>query len=230
MANKKYVSKMFDDIAEKYDFTNHVLSFGADKFWRKRLVKELKRHKPRKILDVATGTGDSAIVLLQTDAEKIIGVDISKKMLAKGKEKIRKKRLTNKIELKYCDGESLEFKNNSFDAVNVAFGVRNFENLDKGLSEIYQAVKPNGIVTILEFSIPENFIIRQIYSIYFFYILPLIGQFFSQNKYAYKYLPRSVKSFPRGKQFIQHLQNAGFRQTRNITLTFGVAEIYTGIK
>ncbi|MDR1347430.1 MAG: bifunctional demethylmenaquinone methyltransferase/2-methoxy-6-polyprenyl-1,4-benzoquinol methylase UbiE [Prevotellaceae bacterium] len=230
MANKKYVSKMFDDIADKYDFMNHVLSFGIDKFWRKRLVKELRRYKPKKILDIATGTGDSAIVLLQTDAEKIIGVDISKKMLARGKEKIRKKKLSGKIELIHCDGESLKFKNNTFDAVNVSFGVRNFENLDKGLSEIYQAVKPDGIATILEFSMPGNFMIRQIYSIYFFYILPLIGRFFSQNRYAYSYLPQSVKTFPKGKQFVQRLQNAGFRQTRHIPLTFGIAEIYIGIK
>lgn len=221
---------MFDDIADKYDFMNHVLSFGIDKFWRKRLVKELRRYKPKKILDIATGTGDSAIVLLQTDAEKIIGVDISKKMLARGKEKIRKKKLSGKIELMHCDGESLKFKNNTFDAVNVSFGVRNFENLDKGLSEIYQAVKPDGIATILEFSMPGNFMIRQIYSIYFFHILPLVGRFFSQNKYAYSYLPQSVKAFPKGNQFVQRLQNAGFRQTRHIPLTFGIAEIYIGIK
>lgn len=230
MADKKYISEMFDDIADKYDFMNHFLSFGIDKFWRRRLVKELRRYKPKKILDVATGTGDSAIMLLQTNAEKITGVDISAKMLARGKAKIRKKKLSNKIELIHCDGESLAFKNNTFDAVNVSFGVRNFENLDKGLSEIYQAVKPNGIATILEFSMPKNFIIRQIYSIYFFYILPFIGQLFSQNKYAYRYLPQSVKAFPKGRQFMQHLQNAGFRQTRHIPLTFGIAEIYIGIK
>jgi demethylmenaquinone methyltransferase/2-methoxy-6-polyprenyl-1,4-benzoquinol methylase len=230
MADKKYVSTMFDDIAERYDFMNHFLSFGIDKFWRKQLVKELKRYQPKKILDVATGTGDSAIALLQTDAEKIIGVDISKKMLAKGNEKIKRKRLTHKIELRHCDCESLEFQNNTFDAVNVSFGVRNFENLDKGLSEIYQAVKPNGIATILEFSMPKNYIIKQIYSMYFFYILPLAGRFFSQNKYAYTYLPQSVKKFPKREQFMQHLQDAGFRKTRHIPLTFGVAEIYIGVK
>jgi len=230
MAEKKYVEEMFDDIAGKYDFLNHFLSLGIDKLWRKRVVKELKKHNPKQILDIATGTGDSAIALLKTNAEKITGVDISKKMLAEGQKKIDKKQLSHKIELIHCDGENLEFENDIFDAANVAFGVRNFENLDKGLSEIYRTIKPNGIATILEFSMPKNVIIKQLYSVYFFHILPFIGRLFSKNKYAYKYLPQSVKTFPKREQFIEHLQNAGFRQTRRISLSFGIAEIYIGIK
>lgn len=221
---------MFDNIAENYDFLNHLLSLGIDKYWRKQLVRELKHHKPETILDVATGTGDLAIALTETKAQKIVGVDISKKMLDEGQKKVKRKRLQNRIKFQFCDGESLAFENNSFDAVSVAFGVRNFENLDKGLAEIYRTVKTNGITTILEFSMPNNFLIRQLYSAYFFYILPFMGRFFSKNKYAYAYLPKSVKAFPRREQFLQRLQNAGFRQTRCIPLSFGIAEIYVGVK
>ena len=230
MADKRYVSTMFDNIAEKYDFLNHFLSFGIDKYWRRRLVKEIKRHNPKNILDIATGTGDMAIALIKTKANKITGVDISQKMLEKGQQKIKKKHLENKIELQYNDGESLNFDDNFFDAVTVAFGVRNFENLDNGLKEIYRTLKPNGVTAILEFSMPKNFIVRKFYSLYFFHILPFFGKLFSKNKYAYSYLPQSVKTFPKREEFLQHLHVAGFKQTRRISLTFGIAEIYIGNK
>jgi demethylmenaquinone methyltransferase/2-methoxy-6-polyprenyl-1,4-benzoquinol methylase len=230
MADKRYVSTMFDNIAEKYDFLNHFLSFGVDKYWRRRLVKEIKRCNPQNILDIATGTGDMAIALTKTKAKQIIGIDISKKMLEKGQQKIKKKHLENRIKLQYSDGESLEFDDNFFDAVTVAFGVRNFENIDNGLKEIYRTLKQNGMAAILEFSMPKNFIVRKFYCLYFFYILPFFGKLFSKNKYAYSYLPQSVKTFPKREEFLQRLQAAGFNQVRRISLTFGIAEIYIGYK
>lgn len=230
MAEKQYVITMFDDIAPKYDFLNHLLSFGIDKRWRKRLVKELSKKQPKTILDVATGTADSAIALLKTNAERIVGVDISQQMLAEGEKKIKKLQLENKIELKLCDGELLSFADNTFDAATVAFGVRNFENLNQGLSEIYRTLKPNGTAMILEFSMPKNYFIRQAYKFYFLAILPLIGRIFSRNKYAYSYLPQSVKTFPQREDFLNHLRNAGFGNTKYISLTFGVAQIYIGQK
>lgn len=230
MADKHYVSTMFDSIAERYDFLNHFLSLGIDRYWRNRLVKEVRRHSPQNILDIATGTGDMAIALLKTNARAITGIDISQKMLDKGRQKIRKRKYEDRIKLELSDGEALSFDDNTFDAVTVAFGIRNFEDLNAGLAEIYRTLKPDGVAVVLEFSMPKNFMVRQVYCCYFLHVLPFIGKLFSKNKYAYSYLPQSVKTFPKREEFVQHLHAAGFTDTRRVSLTFGIAEIYIGSK
>ncbi|EAY29592.1 bifunctional demethylmenaquinone methyltransferase/2-methoxy-6-polyprenyl-1,4-benzoquinol methylase UbiE [Microscilla marina] len=229
--NKKaQVAKMFDNISPKYDFLNHFLSLGIDIYWRKRAIKLLKPHKPSHILDVATGTGDFAIAALKAKPTKVTGVDISAGMLEVGKQKIKKKGLENVISLELGDSEKLAFEDNYFDAVIVSFGVRNFENLEKGLQDIYRVTKPGGKVVILEFSKPTSFPFKQIYSFYFKYILPLIGKIVSKDQAAYTYLPESVHAFPYGKEFVNILNNTGFNHTKCIPLTFGISSIYTGTK
>lgn len=229
-SKKEQVAEMFDNISPKYDFLNHFLSFGIDIRWRKKAVKLLKTYQPKMILDVATGTGDFAIEALKANPEKIIGVDISKGMLEIGKEKIVKKGLEEKIELHLGDSEKLPFQDNLFDAVIVSFGVRNFENLEKGIGDIYRVLKPNGVVIILEFSKPRKFPFKQTYNFYFKYILPLLGRMVSKDKSAYTYLPESVQTFPDGDNFIQVLNKIGFKETKCRTLTFGVSSIYSGQK
>lgn len=229
--NKKaQVAKMFDNISPKYDFLNHFLSLGIDIYWRKRAIKLLKSHNPSHILDVATGTGDFAIAALKANPQKITGVDISAGMLEVGKEKIKKKGLDNIISLELGDSEKLAYEDNYFDAVIVSFGVRNFENLEKGLQDIYRVTKPNGKVVILEFSKPKKFPFKQVYNFYFKYILPTIGKVVSKDQAAYTYLPESVQSFPDGNDFVNILNNTGFNHTKCIPLTFGISSIYTGTK
>ena len=227
---KEQVAEMFDNIASRYDFLNHFLSFGIDKIWRRKAIRLLFKHTPLEILDVATGTGDFALESLKTGARRVIGVDISEEMLSVGRAKIEMLGVGNRITLQKGDSEKLCFSDNSFDAVIVAFGVRNFENLSKGLDEFFRVLKPEGIVCILEFSKPKYFPFKQIYNFYSFYILPFLGRLFSKDKSAYLYLPQSVEKFPDGNDFLSILTLSGFSQTSQQRQTFGVATIYTGIK
>ena len=227
---KEQVAKMFDNISHRYDFLNHFLSLGIDRAWRKKAIGFLKQTPPRTILDVATGTGDFAIQALSLNPEKITGVDISEGMLEVGCKKIRERFLENRIELKYGDSENLPFPENNFDAVTVAFGVRNFENLETGIREIYRVLKPGGRIVVLEFSKPRMFPFKQIYNFYFNNILPRIGRMVSSDKAAYTYLPESVGAFPDGADFLRILNNIGFNATQCKALTFGISSIYTGTK
>lgn len=221
---------MFDNIAHRYDFLNHFLSLGIDRRWRKKTIGKLKKFSPKKILDLATGTGDLAIASLKLNPDKVTGLDISAGMLEKGKVKIRKKGLEEKISLLQGDSEHIPFDANEFDAITVAFGVRNFENLELGLKEMFRVLKPGGIVAILEFSTPEKTPMKQLYAFYFQKILPGIGKFFSNDGSAYTYLPESVGEFPAGDKFLGLLEEAGFSCLSIEVLSFGIASIYTGIK
>ncbi|MDR1169328.1 MAG: bifunctional demethylmenaquinone methyltransferase/2-methoxy-6-polyprenyl-1,4-benzoquinol methylase UbiE [Prevotellaceae bacterium] len=228
---KSKVAEMFDSIAPGYDFLNRTLSFGIDRIWRRKLRKMLDAASPDIILDVATGTGDLAIECAgngRKKMRKITGIDISGKMLEKGREKIAKKHLAHCIDLRYGDSENLEFESNTFDAVIVGFGVRNFENLEKGLTEMHRVTKPSGKVFILDFSMPRNPFILTLYRFYFFRILPLIGKAVSGDNRAYRYLPESVNRFPQYGQMTDLMNKAGFDNTKYIPLTFGIAVIYSG--
>ena len=229
-SKKEQIAAMFNSISGKYDFLNHFLSLGIDILWRKRAVRLLKNHQPKLILDIATGTGDFAIEALSLNPEKIIGVDISEGMLSVGREKLIKKNLTDKIELLSGDSEVLPFEDNFFDAVIVSFGVRNFENLEKGLSDMLRVLKPDGKVVILEFSKPKSFPFKQIYQFYFQWILPKIGKLISKNHAAYTYLPDSVEAFPDGDDFLNILNKIGFQKNQCTPLTLGISSIYSGSK
>ncbi len=227
---KVKVEAMFNDIAPRYDFLNHFLSLGIDIQWRKKVRKLLAPRNPQVILDVATGTGDLAIELCKLKPEKIIGLDIAANMLNIGKEKIKKKKLEHIIEMQLGDSEELPFKDQSFDAVTVAFGVRNFENLQQGLKEMYRVLKPGGTAAILEFSKPKVFPVKQVYNFYFRYILPGFGKIVSKSKDAYTYLPESVSAFPEDQDFINELKNAGFKENSQIRLTMGIATLYSAFR
>ena len=229
-SKKSQVAQMFNSIAGKYDFLNHFLSAGIDIYWRKQAVKIMGQNKPALLLDIATGTGDFAIEALQLNPEKVIGVDISEGMLAVGQEKIKKKNLTGKIELQLGDSENLTFADNTFDGTMAAFGVRNFENLNQGLSEMYRVLKPGGRIVVLEFSKPQGFPFKQVYNFYFKQILPVFGKLISKDQAAYTYLPESVQAFPDGADFINILKQVGFKNTQWHSLTFGISSIYTGLK
>jgi demethylmenaquinone methyltransferase / 2-methoxy-6-polyprenyl-1,4-benzoquinol methylase len=229
-SKKAQVAEMFNNISRRYDFLNHFLSLGIDIVWRKKAVRELKEIKPKQILDIATGTGDFAIEALSLKPDKVIGVDISEGMLAMGKKKIARMKLEDKVELHMGDSEKLLFDDNTFDAVIVAFGVRNFENLEKGLADMWRVLKPGGKVVVLEFSKPTRFPMKQLYSFYFKYILPIIGRMISKDRAAYTYLPESVKAFPDGVLFTNILDRVGFKKTICKPQTFGICSIYTGIK
>ncbi|MGI8893606.1 MAG: bifunctional demethylmenaquinone methyltransferase/2-methoxy-6-polyprenyl-1,4-benzoquinol methylase UbiE [Bacteroidia bacterium] len=229
-SKKEQVAVMFDNIAGKYDFMNHFFSLGIDILWRKKAISIVAKENPGNILDVATGTGDLALeAYAQTKAE-ITGIDISAGMLEIAKKKISEKGFGEKIKIVQADSENMPFENASFDAVTVAFGVRNFENLDKGLSEMYRILKPGGLAVILEFSKPTAFPFKQLYNFSFKNILPSIGKIFSDDKQAYTYLPDSVQAFPYGQNFLNHLSKAGFKEGKSKKLTFGIASIYTGRK
>lgn len=230
LGKKQQVAQMFDTISNEYDGLNRVISFGIDIKWRKKVVKIIGATNPEKILDIATGTGDLAINLTETNASKIIGLDISKGMLNVGRKKIEKLQLNNQIEMVFGDSENIPFEANYFDAITVAFGVRNFENLEKGLSEIYRVLKPNGTFVVLETSIPTKTPYKQGYKFYAKYILPSIGKLFSKDKTAYKYLSDSAAAFPYGKSFNNILSKIGFIAIENKPQTFGVASIYIGKK
>lgn len=229
-SKKEQVARMFNNISRRYDLLNHLLSFGIDIYWRKQAVKLLKKEKPGTILDIATGTADFAIEALACKPDSIVGVDIAENMLEIGRRKIKKMGLENKIDLRYGDSEMLPFEENKFDAVIVSYGVRNFENLEKGLSEMFRVLKKGGLVVIVEFSKPSKFPFKQFYNFYFKYILPLIGRLISKDKSAYRYLPESVKAFPDGKVFINYLEKTGFKDSKWKPLTFGISSIYTGKK
>ena len=229
-SKKQQVARMFDNISPKYDLLNKLLSFGIDRYWRKVMVNKLEHLKPTSILDVATGTGDVAIACMDLAPEKVVGVDISEGMMELGREKLKKLGLENKIELKYGDSEKLPFSDHTFKAVTVAFGVRNFENLDKGLSEIFRVSKKGGMTVILEFSKPKGIIMAPLYQFYSFYVLPFLGRLISSDQSAYTYLQESVKAFPEGENFLVRLRGAGFEDCRLQRLTFGIVSIYTGSK
>ena len=227
---KAQVARMFDNISGNYDFLNHFLSLGIDTWWRKKAIGQLKAVHPKLILDVATGTGDFAVEALRLNPDKIIGIDISEGMLEMGRKKMVKRGLDSKIELRSGDSEKLAFEENKFDAIIVAFGVRNFENLEKGLSEMLRVLKPGGKVVVLEFSKPTVFPFRQLYHFYFRFVLPKIGRWVSRDSSAYTYLPESVQAFPDGKEFLGILSRLGFKNTAWTPLTFGISSLYTGIK
>lgn len=229
--NKKaQVAQMFDNISGEYDGLNRVISFGTDVKWRKEVVNLVAETNPQNILDIATGTGDLAISLTESGATEIIGLDISEGMLEVGRQKITKKQLDGIISMVVGDSEDLPFKDNSFDTITVAFGIRNFENLEKGLSEILRVLKPGGIFVILETSIPTKFPFKQGYKFYSKIILPNIGKLFSKDKFAYKYLSESASVFPFGEALNNILRNVGFIEVENRPKTFGVATIYIASK
>jgi demethylmenaquinone methyltransferase/2-methoxy-6-polyprenyl-1,4-benzoquinol methylase len=228
-SKKEQVAGMFNNIAFRYDFLNSLLSLGIHKGWRKKAVKIFKDKKPRFILDVATGTGDFAIQSIVANPEKITGVDISSGMLEIGREKIKKLNLENKIALQLTDAEQLPFDDNYFDVITVAFGVRNFENLEKGLREMQRVLKPGGDLVIIEFSKPSG-AFSYLYKFYFKYITPAVGKLFSKDSRAYSYLPESVEAFPYGEALCKILLTCGYKNPVSKSLTFGVASIYTAGK
>ncbi|HOZ15487.1 MAG TPA: bifunctional demethylmenaquinone methyltransferase/2-methoxy-6-polyprenyl-1,4-benzoquinol methylase UbiE [Tenuifilaceae bacterium] len=231
--NKKSdnVAAMFNSIAAKYDFLNHFLSLGIDKLWRCRLVKQLAKSNPRQVLDIATGTGDLAIQLAKHHKSvNITGVDISENMLSIGREKILKRKLEERINLKQANSLNLPFADGEFDAAMVAFGVRNFEDLSKGITEIHRVLKNGGSLYVLEFSMPSRFPMRNLYRFYFRRVLPFVGGIVSGSKSAYTYLPESVFAFPEKEKFVEIMANAGFKNCSYKRLTFGVASIYVGSK
>ncbi len=227
---KAQVANMFNNISKRYDLLNHLLSLGIDIVWRKKAIRQLKKDQPKLILDIATGTGDFAIEALSLNPDKVIGVDISEGMLAEGKKKIQQRKLDHLIELQIGDSEKLLFEDNNFDAVIVAFGVRNFENLEKGLADMYRVLKPGGKTVIVEFSKPKKFPFKQGYNFYFKYILPQVGKLVSKDNAAYTYLPASVQAFPDGNDFLDVLKKVGFKNTKCKPLTFGISSIYIGEK
>lgn len=230
-SKKEQIAKMFDNISSSYDFNNNLLSVGIDKSWRKLLVKEISEVKPDTILDVATGTGDVAIALAKKIKQaNIIGVDISEGMLDVGKTKIKALKLENTIILRKGDCENLDFEDNSFSAVTVAFGVRNFEDLNKGLQEILRVLKVNGKLAILEFSRPSKQPVAGLFKLYFSKILPLIGRITSKDKSAYTYLYESVQAFPEGENFVNILESIGYQKAKCKRLSFGICSLYTAYK
>jgi demethylmenaquinone methyltransferase/2-methoxy-6-polyprenyl-1,4-benzoquinol methylase len=228
---KEQVASMFNNIARRYDFLNHFLSLGIDKIWRRKTIKSLNGIPKNSILlDVASGTGDLTIAALKQKPKQIIGIDISQEMLNVGIDKIKKKKLDHIISLQKGDSENIKFEDNHFDAITVAFGVRNFEDLKKGLSEMNRVLKPQGKVAILEFSKPKQFPVKQIYNFYFKRMLPFIGRVISKDYAAYTYLYDSVNQFPEGSQFIAELEKVGFKDCKSRKLSFGIASIYSANK
>lgn len=230
LSKKEQVTQMFDTISKEYDGLNRVISFGIDIKWRKKVVEMVNKQQPDTILDIATGTGDLAINLAKTSASKIIGFDISPGMLEVGKKKITHKQLDHKIEMVLGDSEKMPFDDNSFDAITVAFGIRNFENLEQGLSEILRVLKPKGVFVILETSVPTKTPFKQGYKLYTKRILPLIGKLFSRDKVAYSYLSESASVFPFGEALNNILLKIGFINAEALPQTLGVATIYTASK
>jgi demethylmenaquinone methyltransferase / 2-methoxy-6-polyprenyl-1,4-benzoquinol methylase len=230
-SKKEQISEMFDNISPKYDFLNHLLSGGIDFYWRRKAISMLKELAPKKILDIATGTGDLAIEAnKQLKPEKIIGVDISEGMLEVGRQKMKKLGIDNVVEMQMGDSEKLLFEDNSFDAVIVSFGVRNFENLLKGLTDMCRVTRSGGTCMVVEFSNPTSFPFKQLFWFYSTTILPIIGRMVSKDSSAYAYLPESVKAFPAGEEFLAIYKQAGFKEVYAKTLTFGLCSIYIGKK
>ncbi len=229
-SKKEEVAEMFDNISKRYDFLNHLFSMGIDRIWRKKAVKLLKGGNPKMILDLATGTGDFAVALLKLNPEKVIGVDISQGMLDVGTKKMKKKGFDEVIELRLGDSENLEFDDDTFDALTVGFGVRNYQDLEKGLSEMLRVLSPGGKAAILELSHPKRFPIKQLYGFYSRRIMPFFGRKISKDKRAYEYLPESVAAFPEGEKFMEIMRKIGYRDVKAKLVSGGIATIYTGIK
>jgi demethylmenaquinone methyltransferase / 2-methoxy-6-polyprenyl-1,4-benzoquinol methylase len=227
---KEEVAEMFDNISGRYDFLNHFLSLGIDKLWRKKAVKMLRSIQPKRILDIATGTGDFAIETLSLKPEEVVGIDISEGMLSKGRKKMAQRKVDNIISMRLGDSENLPFEDNYFDALTVGFGVRNFENLEKGLSEMLRVVRPGGKLLILEFSKPKKFPIKQSFNFYSKHLIPFIGKIVSKDKRAYAYLPESVEAFPEGKDFENILQKLNYQNVKATLVSGGIATIYSGTK
>lgn len=229
-SKKEQVAEMFNNISHKYDFLNHFLSMGIDKLWRKKAIKLIAVNKPKTILDIATGTGDFALEALKLNPEKVTGIDISDGMLEKGREKMQKKGVSNIITLQNADSENLPFEENSFDAITVGFGVRNFEDLEKGLGEMLRVLKPGGIAAVLEFSKPKRFPVKQSYNFYSKYVLPKVGRTISKDSAAYTYLPESIDAFPEGKDFLTIYEKVGYKNVSAHPVSGGIATIYIGTK
>jgi len=229
-SKKEQVREMFNNISQKYDVTNTILSFGIHYYWRKKCRNILKKYHPQSILDLATGTADLAIDLASLQPQKIIAADYAVKMLDVAQSKIKRKKLQDLIEVKQEDGENLSFNDASFDALTISFGIRNFENYQKGLQEMYRVLKPNGILLILEFTFPKNRLIKWMYQFYFKFILPIIAWIMTGDKKAYDYLPNSVAAFPQYEEFCKIICNAGFLKCSYIPLTGGIATIYLAEK
>lgn len=230
LGKKKQVEQMFDTISDNYDNLNRMISLGSDQSWRKKVLQLVADTKPKTVLDIATGTGDLAILMFKTNAEKIIGLDLSAGMLEVGKEKVKALGLEHTIEMIQGDSENLPFENDRFDAITVGFGIRNFEDLEKGLSEIHRVLKPNGIFVILETSVPTKFPFKQGYHLYTRNILPMMGKLFSKDQKAYKYLSESAENFPFGEALNNILRKVGFKNVEYRPQTMGVATIYSASK
>jgi demethylmenaquinone methyltransferase/2-methoxy-6-polyprenyl-1,4-benzoquinol methylase len=231
LSKKQQVANMFDELADRYDFLNRFLSARTDIRWRKKAIKKLKNLKPKLILDVATGTGDMAILACKIlNPERITGIDISPQMLDVGRKKIEKEGLKEMVILETGDSETINYSENTFDAVTVAFGVRNFENLENGLKEMLRVLKPGGEVVILEFSKPRRIAVRSLYNLYMGIVAPEVARWFKQNKEAYAYLNKSTNAFPDRKNFLDILNRVGFSETKYKSLSLGICCIYTGKK
>lgn len=231
MAKKEFVNRMFDSIAPTYDILNHLLSLDIDKSWRRKAVAEIMTDSPQMVIDLACGTGDFAIALAKSGVPHVKGFDISEEMLKIGRAKVAKTPLyDHTLTLELGDSEDLPLADNSADAVSVAFGIRNFEHKEKGLEEMYRILRSGGKLCVLELSIPSNLIIRSLYKIYFLHILPFFGGLISGNREAYRYLPISVINFPKPPIFLQMMKNAGFTNTKSLSFTFGLCQLYIGRK
>ena len=229
-SKKEEVAEMFNNISGRYDFLNHFLSLGIDHLWRARAVKELREINPKRILDIATGTGDFAIANLKLKPEEVVGIDISSGMLEVGKEKMKKKKVDHIVSMQLGDSEDLPFDDNYFDGLTVGFGVRNFENLEKGLAEMLRVIRPGGKAIILEFSKPKMFPIKQAFGFYSKYFIPFFGKRISKDEKAYAYLPESVAAFPEGKDFEDVLEKLNYKNIKSIPVSVGIATIYVGTK
>ena len=227
---KEEVAEMFNNISKRYDFLNHFLSLGIDKIWRRKAVKELREIKPKRILDIATGTGDFALATLKVMPDEVIGMDISEGMLDVGKVKMVKKKVDHIVSMQLGDSEKLPFEDDYFDAVTVGFGVLNFENLEKGLSEMLRVIRPEGKAIILEFSKPKNFPIKQVFGFYSKHVIPFFGKNISKDEKAYAYLPESVQAFPEGEEFKSILKKVGYTKVESKLVSGGIATIYIGRK
>ena len=229
-SKKEEVAEMFNHISKKYDFLNHFLSLGIDRIWRRKAVNMLKEINPKRILDLATGTGDFAIESLRLKPTEIIGMDISEGMLEVGREKMQKKGFNQVISMRLGDSENLPFEDNYFDALTVGFGVRNYEDLEKGLSEMLRVVRTGGKIIILEFSKPKKFPVKQYYAFHSKFVIPFFGKKISKSDKAYEYLPESIAAFPEGKDFTDILTKLGYKSVSAKPVSGGIATIYSGVK
>jgi demethylmenaquinone methyltransferase/2-methoxy-6-polyprenyl-1,4-benzoquinol methylase len=227
---KQYVRELFDSIAHRYDLLNHLLSVGIDRSWRRKAIDRLQELNPKRILDVATGTGDFALAAMRLQPTRVIGIDIAENMLELGRAKVHTKNLDDVILLEKGEAEQLPYPDNAFDAAIVAFGVRNFEDIERSFAEIRRVIRQDGTFLVLEFSRPRVFPFKQLYFLYFRHVLPRLGRMISKSDHAYAYLPDTVMKFPDGEDFLDLLRNAGFTATTCESLTMGIATIYTGKK